>query len=145
MARDHLATVEEVIEAAGGVIWRASSKQVLEVLLVHRPRYDDWSLPKGKLERGEAPIVGARREVEEETGLICAPGPELPATRHIDRRGRPKRVRYWAMQPVSGEFVPNDEVDEVTWVRVDEVDGILTYERDLAVVAALLDVLAPLR
>lgn len=134
-----------VIEAAGGVIWRVSTKQVLKVLLVHRQRYDDWSLPKGKLKRGEDPLAGALREVEEETGLICEPGRGLPQTRYVDRRGRPKRVRYWAMRPVSGQFVPNREVDEIAWARVDDADGILTYERDLAVVTALLDVLVPLR
>lgn len=123
-----------MIEAAGGVVWRRGPKGAVEVLLVHRPRYDDWSLPKGKLDPGESHRRAALREVEEETGLRCTTQAELCEVRYDDRKGRPKRVRYWAMVVVNGEFAPNDEVDEVRWVRADVVAPLLTYERDAAVV-----------
>ena len=80
------------------------------------PSYDDWSLPKGKCDKGEADDDCAHREVLEETGLDCALGPELPSTRYADRFGRDKVVRYWAMTPGPGRFVPSDEVDRVEWL-----------------------------
>ncbi len=126
-----------MIEAAGGVVWRRTSSDRLKVLLVHRPRYDDWSLPKGKLEPGESARAAALREVEEETGLRCKADPELRQVRYKDRKGRSKRVRYWAMRPVGGDFEPNDEVDEIRWVPIDEVPRMLTYEHDAAVVEDL--------
>jgi 8-oxo-dGTP diphosphatase len=126
-----------MIEAAGGVVWRVSPKGSLKVLLVHRPRYDDWSFPKGKLDPGETHLQAARREVEEETGLRCRVGDELPEARYADRKGRPKRVRYWSMEPVDGEFEPNDEVDEVRWLPVDEAGMLLSYAHDRTVLAAL--------
>jgi 8-oxo-dGTP diphosphatase len=100
------------------------------VALVHRPKYDDWTFPKGKLDRGESFEEAALREVEEETGLVCELGEELESTTYNDRHGRPKLVRWWAMSVVGGEFAPNDEVDELRWVRPDEARGLLTYERD---------------
>jgi 8-oxo-dGTP diphosphatase len=126
-----------MIEAAGGVVWRLSAKGPLTVLLVHRPRYDDWSLPKGKLDPGESHLDAALREVEEETGLTCTIGDELTEVRYRDRNGRDKRVRYWSMRPVGGEFEANDEVDEVRWVPVDRVREWLTYGRDAEVVDRL--------
>lgn len=126
-----------MIEAAGGVVWRRSGTGATEVLLVHRPRYDDWSLPKGKLDPREAAEAAALREVEEETGLRCRLGRELPAVRYVDRNGRAKRVRYWAMEPVSGAFAPGDEVDEVRWLPVDDAAALLSYDRDRAVLDAL--------
>ncbi len=126
-----------MIEAAGGVVWRRSAPGRLEVLLVHRPRYDDWSLPKGKLDPGETHRHAALREVEEETGLRCEADAELQAVRYRDRKGRPKRVRYWAMVPLDGEFSVNDEVDEVRWVDVAEVATLVSYPRDASVVAEL--------
>ena len=126
-----------MIEAAGGVVWKVTSKGVVKVLLVHRPRYDDWSFPKGKLDPGESHRHAALREVEEETGLRCRTGGELPEARYDDRKGRPKRVRYWSMEPVAGEFVPNDEVDEVRWSSLDEAGDLLSYSHDGAVLAAL--------
>jgi 8-oxo-dGTP diphosphatase len=77
------------------------------------------------------------REVEEETGLRCTLGEELPSTSYVDRKGRPKRVRYWAMTPAGGEFTPTDEVDEVQWLPVDTAASLLTYPRDRAVLDAL--------
>jgi 8-oxo-dGTP diphosphatase len=107
------------------------------VLLVHRPRYDDWTVPKGKLDAGEDHAAAALREVEEETGLRCALGPELASTEYVDRKGRPKQVRYWAMTPAAGEFTPTDEVDDVRWVAVDAAESVLTYQRDREVIDAL--------
>lgn len=133
-----LARQGRVIEAGGGVVWRMSGKGNVKVLVVHRPRYDDWSLPKGKLDPADHTILAcALREVQEETGLVCAPGEELPASEYVDRKGRPKRVRYWAMQPVSGEFSPNHEVDKIRWVSLDELPDLVSYPRDQTVAEAL--------
>jgi 8-oxo-dGTP diphosphatase len=109
----------------------------VEVLVVHRPRYDDWSLPKGKLDAGESFEEAARREVGEETGLRCELGDELPPVSYADRHGRPKLVRYWAMSPVGGSFVPSEEVDEVRWLPVAQARRLLTYDRDASVLDAL--------
>ena len=106
-----------------------------EVLLVHRPKYDDWSFPKGKAAPDETDEECALREVAEETGLECALGPPLPAISYSSR-GRPKRARYWLMCPQSGRFVADHEVDAVEWMKMDEARGRLTYEHD----RALLDV-----
>jgi 8-oxo-dGTP pyrophosphatase MutT (NUDIX family) len=126
-----------MIEAAGGVLWRRTSSDKVKVLVVHRPRYDDWSLPKGKLEAGESARTAALREVEEETGLRCKAGDELAELRYKDRKGRSKRVRYWAMQPIDGAFAPNHEVDQVRWVPLGDAADVLTYEHDADVVAEL--------
>jgi 8-oxo-dGTP diphosphatase len=130
-----------VIEAAGGVVWRSAGNG-LQVLVVHRPRYDDWSLPKGKLDPGETARKAALREVLEETGFECVAGKKLDEIRYRDRKGRPKRVRYWAMRPVKGDFIPNDEVDELRWVDLDEVASVLSYPHDAKVVATLVQQLA---
>jgi 8-oxo-dGTP diphosphatase len=118
-------------------VWRRSPAGAVEILLVHRPRYDDWTVPKGKLESGEAHPAAALREVAEETGLRCALGPELVSTTYRDRRDRPKEVRYWAMTPLDGDFVPTEEVDEVRWLPVDAARSLLTYPRDQPVLDAL--------
>jgi 8-oxo-dGTP pyrophosphatase MutT (NUDIX family) len=118
-----------MIEAAGGVVWREGGDGV-EVVVVHRPRYDDWSFPKGKLDKGETFEQAARREVEEETGIRCSLGEELPEVRYADRNQREKRVRYWRMQPERGTFAPNEEVDEMRWLPVAAARKTLTYERD---------------
>src|SRR5688500_20159787 len=102
-----------MVEAAGGVLWRISAKGLLRVGVVHRPRYDDWSFPKGKLEDGEVHATAALREVAEETGLRGKLGQELTEVRYHDRYGRPKRVRYWSMEALSDAFQPNNEVDEM--------------------------------
>ena len=123
-----------VIEAAGGVVWRTTPGSGLEVLLIHRPEHDDWSLPKGKRERGETALRCAHREVQEETGLRCTVDVELPTARYRDRKGRAKQVRFWSMQRRSGSFRPNREVDQVRWVSIDRLDGILA-DHELVVVA----------
>ena len=126
-----------MIEAAGGVVWRTTRKGQLEIVVVHRPRQRDWSLPKGKVRRRESALDCALREVREETGLQCAVGDELPETLYEDRQGRLKRVRYWAMTEVAGQFRRNREVDELRWVRFDRASDALTYQRDVIVVAGL--------
>jgi 8-oxo-dGTP diphosphatase len=126
-----------VIEAAGGVVWRRTAKGNLKVLVVHRPAYDDWSLPKGKLEPGESHRRAAEREVLEETGYECEVGDELEQVRYRDHKDRPKRVRYWAMEAVAGGFEPNDEVDEVRWVARDDAADLLTYGWDAELVGQL--------
>jgi 8-oxo-dGTP pyrophosphatase MutT (NUDIX family) len=121
---------QEVIEAAGGLVWRRGDDGGIEILIVHRPKYDDWTLPKGKLDPGEDHVQAALREVEEETGLRPVLGPELPSTEYDDRFGRPKRVRYWAMEAVGGRFEPNREVDEVRWLPPGRARQMLSYDRD---------------
>lgn len=123
------------VRAAGGVPVR-SSPGGLEVLVVHRPRYDDWSFPKGKCEPGESDEDCALREVTEETGLRCARGGELPSTSYVDSRGRAKRVRYWRLRVVGGELSFDHEVDRGSWVTPAEAESLLTYERDLKVLRA---------
>jgi 8-oxo-dGTP diphosphatase len=109
------------------------------VLLIHRPRYGDWSFPKGKADRGESDEEAAVREVEEEVGLRLVLGPELERTRYRDSKGRRKVVRYWAMElPYGGEEpFAGDGVDEVRWVDFDEAGQYLTWERDLVVLDSL--------
>jgi 8-oxo-dGTP diphosphatase len=104
------------------------------VALVHRPKYDDWTFPKGKLHPGEGFEEAALREVEEETGLVCELGDELPPTTYRDARGRSKIVRWWSMTVVDGDFEPNDEVDELRWVTPAEARALLSYERDRSLV-----------
>ena len=111
--------------------------------MVHRPRYDDWSLPKGKVDPGETELETARREVHEETGFTCSVGPELVAVHYLDRHGRQKRVRYWSMEVVSGVFTVNDEVDEVRWVGLDVALRLLSYPRDGTVLDSLQAALSP--
>jgi 8-oxo-dGTP diphosphatase len=117
------------VQAAGGVVWRRGGDGV-EIALVHRPRYDDWSLPKGKLDRGESFEDAARREVEEETGLRCDLGKFLGETSYRDHKDREKLVRFWAMEAGDGDFEPNDEVDELRWVPLREARGMLDYDFD---------------
>lgn len=112
-------------------------EQGLEVLVVHRPRYDDWSLPKGKAAPGESDEACAVREVEEETGLTCALGAELRSAEYVDARGRPKRVRYWRMHPAGGALRFEHEVDAACWLPLAEARRRLSYERDVDVLADL--------
>jgi 8-oxo-dGTP pyrophosphatase MutT (NUDIX family) len=128
----------ETVRAAGAVLWRRKHGAT-EVALVHRPKYDDWSFPKGKLDAGETHEDAAVREVEEETACRGALGIELASTSYVDAKGRPKTVRYWTMELSTRErFVPNDEVDRVEWVGVDEAAGRLSYDHDLDVLESFL-------
>jgi 8-oxo-(d)GTP phosphatase len=130
-----MASSPRVIEAAGGVLWRPALGGLgVEVALVHRPKYDDWSLPKGKLGADEHPVLGALREVWEETGHIGVPGRPLGEIRYL-KDGDPKRVRYWAMRSESGAFTPNDEVDQVMWLPPREGRLHLLPTRDQRILA----------
>jgi 8-oxo-dGTP diphosphatase len=130
------------VRAGGGVVVRSPESGAVEVLAVHRPRYDDWSLPKGKLKAGEAWEAGALREVEEETGLRCTIERELESIEYLDRKGRRKRVRYWLMRPVNGgdvdRFEPNDEVDRVRWLPAADAAKALDYRHDRDLVRELI-------
>lgn len=117
------------VEAAGGVVLR-EGQEALELCVVHRPRYDDWTLPKGKLDSGEGWEEAARREVREETGFEGELGVELGESRYEDRHGRPKVVRYWLMECAGGAWAPNEEVDELRWLGEEEAAGLLTHDRD---------------
>jgi 8-oxo-dGTP pyrophosphatase MutT (NUDIX family) len=121
-----------VIRAAGGVVVRKKDGSH-DVVVVHRPAYDDWTLPKGKVREGESDEDCAVREVEEETGLRCKRGRELAGSSYLDSAGREKIVRYWLMRPADGTLRPSHEVDEARWVSFDEADRLLTYEHDRAV------------
>jgi len=128
-----------VIHAAGGIVWRrrhprkasTGGRDRVEVLLVHRPSYDDWTFPKGKPDRGESLPVTAVREIDEETGYRVRLGHPLPETLYRVRGGM-KRVSYWVARPVGQPrtFIPNAEVDEVRWVRVKDARKLLTYDHD---------------
>ncbi|MGW2684695.1 NUDIX hydrolase [Streptomyces sp. NPDC001414] len=124
--------------AAGCVLWRRSPVDGdLEVCLVHRPKYDDWSHPKGKLKRGEDAVTGALREVAEETGYAARLGGELSTALYY-ANGRPKQVRYWAGEAEEGHFTPNHEVDRILWLRPQEARRRLTQPRDAELVDELL-------
>jgi 8-oxo-dGTP pyrophosphatase MutT (NUDIX family) len=116
------------VRAAGGVV-RRHGPGGPEVAVVHRPRYDDWSFPKGKLDPGESWEDAALREVREEIGVSCRLGGELTAASYSVPKGR-KVVRYWLMEPESGDFAPNDEVDEVRWLPPVEAERLLSYDHD---------------
>jgi 8-oxo-dGTP pyrophosphatase MutT (NUDIX family) len=123
---------EEVVRAAGGVVRRGG-----EIAIVHRSRYDDWSLPKGKLDPGESLEDAAIREVEEETGMRCRLGDHLGSTEYRDRNGRRKLVDFWEMEAESGSFTPNDEVDQMRWVPLEAAEQLLTYPFDRELVERL--------
>ncbi len=138
MARTTVKAEEIPVLAAGAVVRRAG-KEGLELLLVHRPRYDDWSFPKGKLDFGEHVLAAATREVREESGFTVALRRPLPA-QHYVADGRPKQVRYWVADvigPEDGAFAPNDEVDEIAWVPVGQTADRLSWVRDRELVDAV--------
>jgi 8-oxo-dGTP pyrophosphatase MutT (NUDIX family) len=128
--------MDRLVRAAGGVVVRDGPRGH-ELLVVHRPKYGDWTFPKGKVERGESDEDCARREVEEETGLQCVLREELPSTSYTDSHGRPKQVRYWLMEPIGGELVFRHEVDEGRWLSPEEATKLLSYDRDVTLLRSL--------
>ena len=139
------------IRAAGGLVWRmvgqgspqgepepVSSMEDLEFALVHRPRYQDWSLPKGKAKKRESSQQAALREVREETGLECELGEELRTVQYLTPKGEEKTVRWWAMTVLKDHgFEPNEEVDRISWVAFEELSRICAFSSDLEVVHSL--------
>jgi 8-oxo-dGTP pyrophosphatase MutT (NUDIX family) len=134
------------IRAAGGIVWRRTSEDSdIEVAVIHRPRYDDWTIPKGKLAKGESFLEAALREVLEETGFKVLPEAELGEVRYTktnsDGLPRPKVVHYWVMKAVSGQFAPTEEVDELRWLTIDEAAKVLTRDSDHEVLARFEEVM----
>ncbi|MBM9620726.1 NUDIX hydrolase [Streptomyces zhihengii] len=130
----------DTVLAAGCVLWRRAphGHDRIEICLVHRPKYDDWSHPKGKLKRGEDALAAALREVLEETGHRCLPGARLPSVRYT-ANGRPKHVSYWAAETRSGSFAASAEVDAIAWLPPAAARARLTQPRDRVLLDALLD------
>ena len=128
---------EEPIVAAGGIVWRRTGSR-LEIAVVHRPRYDDWSLPKGKLGAREDALSAALREVAEETGMRVRIGPALGETRYrklTPTGSRPKVVHWWALEATGGSFTPGNEVDELRWLTTEAAAGLLTRLTDRELLA----------
>jgi 8-oxo-dGTP pyrophosphatase MutT (NUDIX family) len=129
---------DRVVRAGGAVPWRSRDGRI-EVLLVHRPQYDDWSFPKGKCTDGEPDEACAVRELEEETGLRLTLGPELASTSY-ESKGRPKRVRYWLAE-ANGDAAAQNEVDELVWLTPENAASRLSYARDHEVLQSALALL----
>ena len=148
---DH-ATAADVTVAAGAVLWRALpgpggkpdvlARSGTEIALVHRPRYDDWSLPKGKVDRGESVLAAAIREVVEETGFAAQLGPRLGQTSYRVPEGD-KVVHYWSARATSGEFTVNDEVDQLRWVDPEAAAGLLSHAHDAQIVTRFRELSPP--
>jgi 8-oxo-dGTP pyrophosphatase MutT (NUDIX family)/phosphohistidine phosphatase SixA len=130
--------VSEVILSAGGVLWRpaASGARGIEVLLVHRPKYDDWSLPKGKREPGEYVLLTAVREILEETSVRPVLGPRLPTIEYL-AHGRPKRVDYWACYSPTDQAAPSHEIDAVRWLPLPQALDRLSYPHDADMITSM--------
>ncbi len=120
----------DLIRAAGGVLFRSSRRGRDKVAVVYREARGDWTFPKGKLDEGESFEEAALREVVEETGITAKIRRFIGSTNYTHRKGRPKIVAYYLMESISGEFVPNEEVDELRWVTLDEAFELLTWDRD---------------
>ncbi len=118
-------------------MWRLNDDGEAEVLLVHRPHHGDWTLPKGKVEAGEADEACALREVREETGLSCQLGTHLLDVEYDDAEGRPKVARYWEMRPLDGQFTPHGEVDRVRWLPAGRAVEAVSYPGDAQVLEVL--------
>ena len=120
----------DLIRAAGGVLFRSSRRGPDKVAVVYREARGDWTFPKGKLDEGESFEEAALREVVEETGITAKIRRFIGSTSYTHRKGRPKIVAYYLMESISGEFTPNEEVDELRWVTLDEAFELLTWDRD---------------
>lgn len=134
----------DLVRASGCVVWRASDGGPLEFLVIHRPRYDDWSFPKGKLDPGETDEECALRELAEETGVGGELGVELTPVEYVDHKGRPKLVRYWMVAVDSSDttvdhFEANDEVDVLGWMNATDTATKLSYDRDRMLLAEALE------
>jgi 8-oxo-dGTP pyrophosphatase MutT (NUDIX family) len=130
----------KVVRAAGGLVWRMGDGGK-EVVLVHRPAYDDWSFPKGKLDDHESELQAALREVEEEIGVRAALGRDLGTVSYVDGKGRPKIVRYWEMTVADPSALhPANEVDDVRWVTLADAEDMLTYRHDRAMIDRIREV-----
>ena len=128
----------ERVKAAGVVLWRPGRESdEPELALIHRPKLDDWTFPKGKLKEGERSKEAARREALEETGMRVELGSRLPTQRYL-AKGRPKRVRYWSAVRISGRFTPNREADLLEWLPALVARRRLSYRHDRELVDALL-------
>jgi 8-oxo-dGTP diphosphatase len=125
--------VSAELRAAGGVVLNDAG----EIALIYRPKYEDWTLPKGKLEPGESWEDAALREVEEETGLVCVLEDELGSVSYTDRHGKDKTVRYWRMRVARGEFAPNREVSELEWLDPSAAAERLSFDRDREILRRL--------
>lgn len=136
--------MSKTVYAAGCVVYRVGLDSEVELLVAHRPRYDDWSFPKGKRDKGETDLECALREVEEETSVRGSIGAELEPVHYVDHKQRPKVVRYWAMEIAadSPPFVVNEEVDEIRWLSAAASREILTYDHDQGLIDQLLTALA---
>ena len=129
---------QDMVRAAGGVVRAIGPNGEALVAVIHRPKYDDWTLPKGKLDPSETEQEAALREVEEETGHRCRLDREVGSVAYVDSHGRDKTVRYWLMVPESGEFSPTDEVDELRWLGVQDAMDLLSYDRDRQILRSAL-------
>ena len=127
-----------VMRAAGGVVVRRSRSGEREIAVIHRPEYDDWTLPKGKVEPDETPEDCALREVREETGLRCELVRPLGCTAYVDRRGRDKLACYWVMDVRGGRFKPGVEVDRLQWLSIKDAVKRLTYGHDKLLIQQVL-------
>jgi 8-oxo-dGTP pyrophosphatase MutT (NUDIX family) len=123
-----------VMRAAGGIVFRRSRSGETEVAVIHRPEYDDWTLPKGKIEPDESPEDCALREVREETGFRCSLVGPVGCTAYVDRRGRGKVACYWLMEVRGGRFKPGAEVDRLVWLTVPAAVKRLSYGHDQTLV-----------
>ena len=137
-----LAESPVTVRAAGCAVWRSRDDDgVLETAVVHRPKYDDWSLPKGKPEPGEHLLETAHREVLEETGLDVVLGRRSVRTRYDvqlrDGSPAPKEVDYWTARWTGGEFEANNEVDELRWLTTEKATALCSHDHDRAVLADL--------
>ena len=127
-----------MIRAAGALLWRENSELKIEIALIHRPRYDDWSLPKGKIEEGESSLRCAFREVIEETGITPQFGLELGSVEYREPAGL-KRVKYWAAKALTEEFLPNEEVDEIKWLDPQDALSLATHDSDRTIIESFLE------